>query len=193
MSAESPGLRHHQPNAFHTAHTRFRNWRWQRPFWAGLLTLLSGVPIAYFPYANMTLGQLTVRMSTTTGSSSLVIGILLMVLGLTMWFQPLVRIFAGVAAILLALVSIPVSNFGGFLIGFLLALVGGALAVAWAPGVPVTAEPDAAAALPDAAPADGGAAVSRQELWEPQLEKNPAGTDHTAGADDETTNNHRRA
>ncbi|MCZ4121441.1 DUF6114 domain-containing protein [Streptomyces sp. H39-S7] len=188
MSAESPGLRHHQPNAFHTAHTRFRNWRWQRPFWAGLLTLLGGIPIAYFPYANMTLGQLTVRMSTTTGSSSLVIGILLMVLGLTLWFQPLVRVFAGVAAILLALVSIPVSNFGGFLIGFLLALMGGALAVAWAPGVPAKAEkaePAASAELPD-----GGAAVPQQS-YAPQTEQHAASTG--TGTDDETTNNHRRA
>jgi hypothetical protein len=47
-----------------------------------------------------------------------------------------VRTFAGVAAILLALVSIPVSNLGGFLVGFLLALVGGALAVSWVPGTP---------------------------------------------------------
>ena len=44
------------------------------------------------------------------------------------------RVFAGVAAILLALVSLSVSNFGGFLIGFLLGLIGGALAVSWAPG-----------------------------------------------------------
>lgn len=186
MSAESPGLQGHQPNAFHTAHTAFRNWRWQRPFWAGLLTLLGGIPIAYFPYANMTLGQLTVRMSTTTGSSSLVIGILLVVLGLSMWFQPLVRIFAGVAAILLALVSIPVSNFGGFLIGFLLSLIGGALAVAWAPGVPVTDEPDAAAA-----PVNAGAAVPQQQSYEPQLEQHTASPG--AGTDDKTTNDHRRA
>ena len=57
----------------------FRHWRWQRPFWAGLLTLLAGVPIAYFPYANLTLGQLTLRMATTAGSGSLIIGVLLFV------------------------------------------------------------------------------------------------------------------
>lgn len=192
MSAESPGLQNHHPNAFHRAHTGFRNWRWQRPFWAGLLTLLGGFPIAYFPYANMTLGQLTVRMSTTAGAGSLVIGILLMVLGLTMWFQPLVRIFAGVAAILLALVSIPVSNFGGFLIGFLLSLMGGALGVAWAPGVPVTAEPDAAAALSGGEPVNGGAVEPQNQSYpEPQLEKHAASSG--AGTDDETTNDHRRA
>ncbi|RFC72239.1 DUF6114 domain-containing protein [Streptomyces sp. AcE210] len=111
----------------------FRGWRGQRPFWGGLLTLLGGIPIMYFPYANLTLGSMTIRMSTTAGAGSLIIGVLLVVLGLTLWFQPMSRIFAGVAAILLALVSLVVSNFGGFVIGFLLALLGGALGISWGP------------------------------------------------------------
>ncbi|MBZ4020619.1 DUF6114 domain-containing protein [Streptomyces purpurogeneiscleroticus] len=117
----------------------FRVWRGQRPYWAGLLTLLAGFPIMYIPYANLTIGSLTVRMATTAGAGSLIIGVLLVVLGLTMWFQPASRVFAGVAAILLSLVSLVVSNFGAFLIGFLLGLIGGALAVSWAPGKPAPA------------------------------------------------------
>ncbi|KUL34867.1 hypothetical protein ADL22_29425 [Streptomyces sp. NRRL F-4489] len=115
----------------------FRQWRGQRPFWGGLLTLLAGLPIMYFPYAHLTLGSLTIRMATTAGAGSLIIGVLLVVLGLTMWFQPASRVFAGVAAILLALVSLVVSNFGGFVVGFLMGLIGGALSVSWAPGTPV--------------------------------------------------------
>jgi hypothetical protein len=153
MSAESTGL----SARFAYWRLRFRHWRWQRPFWAGLLTVLAGLPIAYFPYANLTFGQLTVRMATTAGSGSLIIGVLLFVLGLTMWYQPAVRVFAGVASILLGLVSIVVSNFGGFLIGFLLALFGGALSVAWAPGVAAAAAPADKAGVPDADPqSDGG-------------------------------------
>jgi hypothetical protein len=152
MSAESTGL----SARFRYGRLAFRHWRWQRPFWAGLLTLVSGLPIAYFPYADLTVGQLTVRMSTTTGSASLIIGVLLFVLGLTMWFQAAVRIFAGVASILLALVSLPVSNVGGFLMGFVLALLGGALAVSWAPGVPATDEPGEKAELPDGDPGPAG-------------------------------------
>ncbi|UKY52746.1 DUF6114 domain-containing protein [Streptomyces inhibens] len=112
----------------------FREWRGLRPFWGGLLTLLAGIPIMYLPYANLTIGSLTVRMATTAGAGSLIIGVLLVVLGLTMWFQPASRVFAGVAAILLSLVSLVVSNFGAFLVGFLLGLIGGALGVSWAPG-----------------------------------------------------------
>lgn len=111
----------------------FRGWRGQRPFWGGLLTLLGGIPIMYFPYANFTLGTMTIRMATTAGAGSLIIGVLLVVLGLTMWYQKHSRLFAGVAAILLALVSLVVSNFGGFVIGFLLAMIGGALAISWVP------------------------------------------------------------
>ncbi|WP_030749312.1 DUF6114 domain-containing protein [Streptomyces sp. NRRL F-5135] len=132
MSAESTGSR-----GFTYWRLRFRAWRGTRPFWAGLFTLLGGLPIAYFPYAQLHLGNLTLAMSTTAGAGSLIIGVLLVTLGLTMWFQSIVRVFAGVAAILLALVSIPVSNIGGFLLGFLFALIGGALSISWAPGAPV--------------------------------------------------------
>jgi hypothetical protein len=153
MSAESTGLR----ARFRYVRLTYRHWRWQRPYWAGLWTLLAGVPIAYFPYANLTLGQLTIRMATTAGSGSLIIGVLLFVLGLTMWFQSAVRVFAGVASILLGLVSLVVSNFGGFLLGFLLALIGGALAISWGPGTPAADDPGDKAELPDGAPAsDGG-------------------------------------
>jgi len=150
----------------------FRNWRGQRPFWGGMLTLLAGIPIMYVPYQNLTLGSLTIRTSTTAGAGSLIIGVLLVVLGLTMWFQPHSRVFAGIAAILLSLVSLVVSNFGAFLVGFLLGLIGGALGVSWAPGKPVKAEAsgsrqtaraagapasdDTDAAPPASGPADGG-------------------------------------
>ncbi len=114
----------------------FWRWRGERPFWAGTLTLLGGLPIMYFPYANLTFGTVTIRMATTAGAGSLIIGVLLVVLGLTMWFQRHSRVFAGIAAILLALVSLVVANFGGFGAGYALALVGGAMALAWAPGRP---------------------------------------------------------
>ena len=131
MSAEPTGQNEDYLHAFRR---RFRDWRGSRPFWAGLLVLLSGFPIMYFPYANLQIGNLTLAMATTGGSGSLIIGVLLVVLGVSLWFQRHVRTFAGTAAILLALVSIPVSNLGGFGFGFLLALIGGALAIAWAPG-----------------------------------------------------------
>ncbi|MFQ6147647.1 DUF6114 domain-containing protein [Streptomyces seoulensis] len=132
MSAETPAV----PGQFTRRRLQFRAWRGTRPFWAGLFVLLGGFPIMYFPYAHLQLGHLTLAMSTTAGAGSLIIGVLLVVLGISLWFQKHIRVFAGVASILLALVSIPVSNFGGFVLGFLFALIGGAMAVSWAPGAP---------------------------------------------------------
>ncbi|MEU7383574.1 MULTISPECIES: DUF6114 domain-containing protein [unclassified Streptomyces] len=135
MSAETPVQ---SAGTFTRLRLRFRDWRGHRPFWAGLLTLLGGVPIAYFPYATLKLGNMSIAMATTAGAGSLIIGVLLVTLGLTMWFQRETRIFAGVASILLALVSLVISNIGGFVAGFLLALIGGALALSWVPDKPQT-------------------------------------------------------
>ncbi|MFK4274347.1 DUF6114 domain-containing protein, partial [Streptomyces milbemycinicus] len=137
------------------------------------------VPIMYFPYNNLNAGGFTINMSTTAGSASLIIGVLLVVLGLTMWFQPMVRVFAGVATILLGLVSIPVSNFGGFLMGFLLALFGGGMSIAWAPGETPSAQP---AGKPGAAPEDDGNGGSVPE---------PAGAG--SAPDEEARNGRHRA
>ncbi|MFI1800876.1 DUF6114 domain-containing protein [Streptomyces sp. NPDC020379] len=154
MSADT---RPRPAGSFGRARHSFREWRGQRPFWGGLWTLLAGIPIMYIPYQTMTLGDLHIRMATTAGAGSLIIGVLLVVLGLTLWFQKQSRIFAGVAAILLALVSLVVSNFGAFLIGFLLALIGGALGVSWAPGKPAAEaeEPEGGPAPRDGTPPSG--------------------------------------
>jgi hypothetical protein len=112
---------------------RFTAWRRTRPFWGGLLAAFAGVPILYFPYAHLKLGSLTMAMATTAGAGSLVIGVLLMVLGVSVWFQPASRVFCGVAVTILTLVSIPVSNLGGFLMGLIPGLIAGGLLCAWAP------------------------------------------------------------
>src|SRR5690606_30146273 len=100
MSAETPVQ---SAGTFTRMRLRFRGWRGARPFWAGLFTLLGGIPIAYLPYATLKLGHMSLAMATTAGAGSLIIGVLLFTLGLTMWFQSATRVFAGVAAILLAL------------------------------------------------------------------------------------------
>lgn len=145
MSADTPVK---SAGIFTRTRLRFRDWRGSRPFWAGLFTLLAGVPIAYFPYATLNLGHISIALATTGGAGSLIIGVLLVTLGLTMWFQQIIRVFAGVAAIVLSLVSLVVSNFGGFVMGFLLAMIGGALSISWAPG---REEPPA----PDVPPGEG--------------------------------------
>ncbi|MEU6667074.1 DUF6114 domain-containing protein [Streptomyces sp. NPDC046727] len=132
---------------------RFRTWRGERPFWAGLFTFQAGLPIIYWPYAHLDLGAVPLALSTTSGAGSLTIGILLMTLGLALWYRPHLRVFAGIAALLLSLVSFPLVNFGGLFLGVASGLIGGSLACAW---IPPAAEPPTAAAhhLPTADPTE---------------------------------------
>ncbi len=135
MNPQAPVYVRREDDAWLTVvYYHFHAWSGRRPFWAGLFTLLGGFPIAYFPYADLRLGNVSLAMATTGGAGALIIGVLLITLGLALWFQETIRVFAGVAAILLALVSIPVSNLGGFFMGFSLSMIGGALALAWVPG-----------------------------------------------------------
>ncbi|MEU8514777.1 DUF6114 domain-containing protein [Kitasatospora sp. NPDC048722] len=145
----------------------FRTFRRTRPYYGGLLAMIAGVPIMYFPYAKLSLGGMTVAMATTAGAGSLIIGVLLIVLGLTAWFQPAVRFFAGVATTLLTLVSIPVSNLGGFGLAILPGLIGGGLMMAWAP----LPEPEAAEV---AAPGKAESAATEAAVAESVTAATPA-------------------
>ncbi|MFF0048797.1 DUF6114 domain-containing protein [Streptomyces sp. NPDC005498] len=135
---------------------RFRTWRGGRPFWAGLFMLLAGAPIIYFPYVHITLKGVAVALSTTAGAASLIIGILLMTLGVTLWFHQQVRVFAGIAGLLLSLVSFPLANFGGLLFGLFFGLVGGSLACAWDPSPPEAEVQHAAGTPPVTVPGSEG-------------------------------------
>ncbi len=162
----------------------FRDFRRTRPFWGGLLAMIAGVPILYFPYAHLSLGGVTIAMSTTAGAGSLIIGVLLIILGLTAWFQPAVRIFAGVATTLLTLVSIPVSNLAGFGLALLPGLIGGGLMMAWAKlPEPATAGVEEATAESVAAeePAAAGDAVLASEVAADPAQDRPAPPAATGG------------
>lgn len=168
MSAETSAAPQRNEHFLRVFRRGFRTWRGQRPFWAGLFTMIGGLPIAYLPYADLRVGNMTIAMATTAGAGSLIIGVLLVTLGLTMWFQAVVRVFAGVAAIVLALISLPVSNIGGFLVGFLFAMIGGALSVSWAPAESAApADEDTAAPRPAAAYEPAEPPVPAQRADEP--------------------------
>ncbi|MEV5955957.1 DUF6114 domain-containing protein [Streptomyces sp. NPDC051987] len=119
----------------------FRAWRGERPFWAAVFTFAAGLPILYWPYAHLSLGGIPLALSTASGAGSLLIGTLLLALGIGLCCRPHLRVFAGIATLLLALVSFPVANFGGLFLGVASGLVGGSLACAWLP--PQADEPTA--------------------------------------------------
>jgi hypothetical protein len=59
---------------------------------------------------------------------------MLLLCGILLWFSPAQRAFYSLLSIVLALGSWITSNLGGFFIGMLFGLVGGALAFAWSTG-----------------------------------------------------------
>lgn len=114
----------------------FRRWRRGRPFFAGLSIALAGLDIYYWPHSSV--GKM-LSMG-LPGISSIFISVFLVIFALTVWFYPTYRVFSGIAAIMLALLSLVATNLGGFFIGFLCGMLGGAFAVAWTPRAEYTAE-----------------------------------------------------
>lgn len=107
----------------------FRHWRRTRPFWAGLLAMFGGFVIFTLPLAPLPI----MNHEGIAGVSGGLFGALIMAMGLFLWFLPAQRYFSGVITILLSLASFVTSNFGGFLIGMIFGIIGGSLAMAWAP------------------------------------------------------------
>lgn len=113
---------------------RFAEWRRNRPFVPGLLVLLSGVVIMTPAYLTLRISDLLVMISTLSGVSTLFLGAGQIMFALGIWLKPATAPYLGVFAILASLVALPASNIGGFLLGSLLGIFGGAFALAWEPG-----------------------------------------------------------
>ncbi|MEV5742687.1 DUF6114 domain-containing protein [Microbispora rosea] len=133
-------------------------WRRSRPFWGGLLVLAAGLELLSIPFATQALPL--VIQSGTVGATYL-IALVLIILGLMVWLQPGQRAFLGVVAVLVSIASFVYANLGGFLVGMLLGLVGGALAVAWTPAA--TTKGGAAPIEPAARPAPGEGGITFTE------------------------------
>jgi hypothetical protein len=115
------------------ARLAFRTWRRTRPFWGGLLILLGGVEI--LSTTVVSLGPtLRVGLGGVNGFFGTLIAAVLALCGLLLWFTPAQRVFYSIVAVLLALATFNTINYGGFFIGMLLGIIGGALAFAWSQG-----------------------------------------------------------
>jgi hypothetical protein len=132
-TTEASGTTEPRSEKLEKQNRRFSRWRRERPFGAGLLMMLAGVVIMAPAYLSFEISNIQVQISTMGGVSTLVIGILLITCGLMCWFRGEGRILAGVAALILSILSLWQSNFGGFGVGLVLGLIGGALALAWDP------------------------------------------------------------
>jgi hypothetical protein len=109
----------------------FTAWRRGRPFWAGLFVAGGAFIILFPPFVGVKLGDMVISIKTIGGVSAALIGTLLAICAVSLWVQPKFRLASGIVTVLLSLVALVVTNLGGFLVGTILSLLGGALAVAW--------------------------------------------------------------
>ncbi|MGI5189355.1 DUF6114 domain-containing protein [Promicromonospora sp. CA-289599] len=141
----------------------FRPWRKQRPFVGGVLVALAGLEMLLSgPIKLDQLGMNVVLQFGVEGSQATILPLALVLLGILSIAQPVHRIFYGVIALMISVYSIAGVNLGGWVVGFLLGVVGGIVVVSWAPpeadaeteaesdGTADPAEPRAADDAPDA-------------------------------------------
>jgi len=108
----------------------FRIWRRTRPFWGGLLVITGAGEILSSEQGPF---QIVIHIG-IQGLAGYLIPVMMLLCGVLLWFNPAQRTFYSLLSIVLALGSWITSNLGGFFIGMMLGIVGGALAVAWATG-----------------------------------------------------------
>jgi len=103
-----------------------------RPIGAGVLTIIGGFFILLGGFVFALIGAVLAVFGFVSGVFflGLLVGFLTLIVGFLMLAVPSGHTVWGVLAVVLALVSIPVA-LGGFLIGFLLTLIGGVLALTW--------------------------------------------------------------
>jgi hypothetical protein len=109
------------------ARRAFRLWRRTRPFWGGFLVSAGACEIL-----SSEQGPLDVVIHIgTQGLAGYLIPVMLLLCGILLWFSPAQRTFYALLAMVLSLGTWITSNLGGFFLGMILGLVGGALAFAW--------------------------------------------------------------
>jgi hypothetical protein len=118
------------------ARRAFRRWRKSRPFWGGLLLILAGIEIFYS--GNLNLGNIQIHLG-LNGFKSYIIPLVVVLCGALTWATPAQRMFYGIIGTAATVYSIVSVNLGGFIIGLMLGIFGGALSIAWVPDKRVVA------------------------------------------------------
>ncbi len=124
----------HALTLLRTGWGRFRNRRRGRPVWGGFLLVAAGIELLVAPAAQTLILPIDLIVyAGVAGVSGTLIALLMITLGVLSWLQPAQHVFFGLVGLFLSLASFVTSNFGGFVIGMLLGIVGGSLVFAWTP------------------------------------------------------------
>jgi Family of unknown function (DUF6114) len=108
----------------------WQRWRRTRPFWGGLMIILGGGEMLLSEQAPL---PIIIHVG-IQGLAGYLVPTIMVLCGLLLWLSPLQQTFYSVLAVVLALGSWVTSNLGGFFVGLLLGVIGGALAFAWQRG-----------------------------------------------------------
>lgn len=111
--------------------TRLRRWRSTRPAAGGVLLGASGLFLLLPALTTLHVGDLLITITSIAGVSTVLLGALMLLCSAAVLLRPQTRVPAGVSAVILALVALPAANFGGFLAGTVLGIVGAAFALSW--------------------------------------------------------------
>lgn len=110
------------------ARRRFSAWRRQRPLIGGALIAIAGIEM--FFSGQLDIGNLRVQLG-IEGLQATIIPVALVLLGILAVTMPAHHVFYGVLSLTVGLYAIVGVNLGGFLLGTILACVGGVAVVAW--------------------------------------------------------------
>ncbi|CAM5557065.1 hypothetical protein SABIM44S_04161 [Streptomyces abikoensis] len=146
--------------------------------------MLAGAEISVIPLAPLKI----MLHQGIAGIPSVLMGLVMVLMGLSAWFAPQYRSLAGVVTVMIAAAALVMSNLGGFLFGTILGVIGGGMVFAWQPTAPVPAPepggggapPGAGGAVPPGAP---GAPDAPGPSGTPRLPGTP-GAPGDAGAPD---------
>lgn len=109
---------------------RVNKWRRSRPFWGSLILLLGGY------YVMNPVMTTNMEMLVALGSSGAVVFVLggaMMAAALIAFFLPKQRHFPAIMAAAASVLSLPLANLGGWLIGMILGIIGSGMVFAWTP------------------------------------------------------------
>jgi Family of unknown function (DUF6114) len=102
-------------------------WRRTRPFWGGLLVIIGASEMLVSERAPF---QVVTHIG-VAGLAGYLIPTFILLCGVMIWSVPIARNYYSILSILLAMASWITSNLGGYFVGMLIDIVGGALAFAW--------------------------------------------------------------
>ncbi len=165
-------------NAFVRGWRAFVRWCRGRPFWGGLLTIVSGG--IYFYSGHLGFANIKISFSQQEFLGWM-IPLILGLCGLLLLFTPAQRIFYGVLASAVSVGGLVGLNLGGFVIGMLVGIVGGALGASWTPAPqPVVTWPARTPTGPDPEPGPDVAPDAGQYAG-PDAGPGPESEEPTAG------------